>query len=260
MSPRPPANATTRFADRVEDYAKYRPSYPVEVIDVLRNHAGLARTSIVADVGAGTGIFTRILLDAGVGAVYAIEPNRAMHDALIAALGTEVRLRTLDGTAEHTGMHTASVHLITAAQAFHWFERDTARAEFQRILRPGGAVALIWNGRREDSTPFLVAYEALLQRWAPDYTQVNHRNVGLESLAPFFAPGPVERHAFPSAQSFDFAGLRGRLLSSSYAPAAGHPNHEPMLADLRRIFDAHHVNGQVRFEYETEVYVGRFGK
>ncbi len=225
---------------------------------MLREHAGLGRTSIVADIGAGTGIFTRVLLDAGVAAVYAVEPNRAMHNALIAALGSDVRLRTHEGTAEDTGLRTGSIDLVVAAQAFHWFDRARARTEFRRILRPGGAVALIWNSRREGVTPFLVAYEAMLHRWSPDYAHVNHRNIGIATIAPFFAPGAVERFAFPSRQVFDFAGLRGRLLSSSYAPAPGHPNHEPMLAELREIFDAHHDAGKVRFEYETEVYVGRF--
>jgi SAM-dependent methyltransferase len=260
MSPphQPPADATARFANRVGDYVKTRPGYPPAVIALLRERCGLRSTSIVADIGAGTGIFTRLLLDAGAGVVYAIEPNAPMHDALIEALGRDVRLRTHAGTAEHTGLSRASVDLIVAAQAFHWFDREKTRTEFVRILRPHGRVALVWNTRREDTNPFLVAYEQLLRRWSTDYGHVNHRNVSLDTIAPFFAPGGMERHAFPSHQEFDFDGVRGRLLSSSYAPAEGHPNHEPMLAELRQIFDATHENGRVRFEYETEVYLGRF--
>jgi SAM-dependent methyltransferase len=258
MSHQPPSDATARFANRVGDYVKTRPGYPPEVLAVLRERAGLGPTSVVADIGAGTGIFTRTLLEAGVGVVYAVEPNAPMHAALIEALGDDPRLRTHEGTAENTGLRSASIDLIVAAQAFHWFERDKTRAEFQRILRPRGTVALIWNSRRDDATPFLIAYEKMLRRWSPDYAQVNHRNVGLDTIAPFFAPGPVERHVFPSQQVFDFEGVGRRLLSSSYAPASGHPNHEPMLVELRAIFDAHHQSGRVRFEYETEVYLGRF--
>jgi SAM-dependent methyltransferase len=181
-----------------------------------------------------------------------------MRAALVMALAADPRLEVGAGTAENTGLDDASIDLIVAAQAFHWFERDRTRREFRRILRPSGAVALVWNSRLEEATPFLKAYENLLQRWATDYRQINHRNVDLARIAPFFAPGNVERHAFPSEQVFDFDGLRGRLLSSSYAPAAGHPGHAPMLAELRSIFDTHQENDRVRFLYETEVYLGRF--
>ncbi len=100
----------------------------------------------------------------------------------------------------------------------------------------------------------------LLRRWSTDYRTVNHRNLGVDGLAPFFAPAPVERHTFPSHQCLDFEGLRGRLLSSSYAPAASHPNHEAMLDELRRIFAAHAQDGRVKFEYETEVYLGQIAR
>lgn len=252
------ADPTRRFTDRVGDYVRYRPGYPPEAIALLHDRCGLGAQSVVADVGAGTGIFTRLLLAAGAKAVHAIEPNGPMRAALVAALAGEPRLHVADGTAEKTGLADASVALVVAAQAFHWFDRAAARREFARILRPGGWVALVWNSRRNDATPFLVTYEAMLRRWSPDYAEVNHRKIGLDAIAPFFAPEPVERQVFPSHQVFDFEGVRGRLLSSSYAPAAGHPNHEPMLAELRAIFDAHEEGGRVSFEYETEVYLGRF--
>lgn len=254
---RPPADATTRFADRVDAYVRARPGYPTDVIELLRAQPGLSPQSTVADVGAGTGIFTRLLLETGA-TVHAIEPNGPMREALVAALGANPRLSAHDAPAEATGLPDASVDLITAAQAFHWFDRDKAGREFRRIVRPGGAIALVWNTRLDDTTPFLAAYEQMLRRWSPDYRAVNHRNVGLESIEPFFAPGGVERHTFDYHQVFDFEGLRGRLLSSSYAPAAGHPNHEPMLAELRAIFERHQNASTVRFEYRTEVYLGRF--
>lgn len=254
---RPPADATTRFADRVQAYVRTRPGYPPGVIELLRTEAGLGPESTVADIGAGTGIFTRLLLETGA-AVHAIEPNGPMREALVASVGGSSRLRAHATPAEATGLPDASIDLITAAQAFHWFDLDAAGREFRRILRPGGAVALVWNTRREDTTAFLAAYEMLLRRWSPDYRAVDHRNVGLDSIEPFFAPGRVGVHTFDHHQTFNFEGLRGRVLSSSYAPAAGHPNHEPMLAALRGIFDRHKEHGTVRFDYRTEVYLGRF--
>lgn len=254
-SHQPPANATSRFSDRVADYVKSRPGYPPGVITLLQERCGLGPTTTVADIGAGTGILTRPLLLTGA-TVHAVEPNQAMREALLATLPNEIRLTASAGTAEATGLPEAGVDIITAAQSFHWFDREKARLEFQRILRPNGWVALIWNGRREDTSPFLVAYEHLLQHWATDYRTANHRAVTFADLQTFFAPHVVERFTFPNAQHFDFEGLRTRLLSSSYAPAAGHPNHEPMVGELRTIFDAHQREGGVVFEYETEVYLG----
>jgi SAM-dependent methyltransferase len=253
----PPADATKRFSDRVGNYVRTRPGYPAGVFALLQERCGLGPACVVADIGAGTGIFTRALLERGA-SVHAIEPNAAMREALVAALGANPNLRASDGTAENSGLADASVDLVVAAQAFHWFDRDAARREFTRILKPRGWCALVWNTRLENTTPFLVGYENLLRRWSTDYGSVNHRNVGLAAIEPFFAPGKVERHAFRHEQVFDFDGVRGRLLSSSYAPAEGHPNHAPMLAELRAIFDAHNESGRVRFEYETEVYLGRF--
>jgi hypothetical protein len=144
---------------------------------------------------------------------------------------------------------------VTAAQAFHWFDREPTRREMRRILR-GDRVALFWNSRKTDTTPFLRDYEALLRRFGTDYAEIDHTRVGSESLAPFFG-GPFERRVFPNRQVFDLDGLRGRLLSSSYVPGPGRPGHDEMLAELRRLFDRHQEDGRVTFEYDTELYLGR---
>ncbi|MGH8018805.1 MAG: class I SAM-dependent methyltransferase [Opitutaceae bacterium] len=222
----------------------------------MRNHAGLGPDADVADIGAGTGILTRLLLDANA-RVHAVEPNAPMREALLAASRDHARLCVRDGSAEATGLPDRSIDLVTAAQAFHWFKPVAARREFARILRPGGHVALIWNTRLDAATPFLTAYEHLLRRRSPDYAAVDHRRVDAALIAPFFAPGPVRTFTFPNEQRFDFDGLRGRLLSSSYAPAAGHPDHEPMLAELRAIFHRHQSAGSISFLYRTELHLGK---
>jgi hypothetical protein len=148
------------------------------------------------------------------------------------------------------------VDLIAAAQAFHWFTGADTRAEFDRILKPEGWVALIWNVRRVDSTPFLVAYEALLLRHATDYGKVRHELVDDQVLKSFFRDGAFTSHSYPNMQVFDWEGLKGRLLSSSYAPAAGQPGHEPMIEELEQIFREYRVDGKVAFEYDTSVHLG----
>lgn len=247
--------STERFSDRVADYVRYRPGYPPATLDLLRREIGLSAASVVADVGSGTGISAALFLAAGA-EVYAVEPNDAMRAAAESLLAGQAKLHSVPGTAEATTLPDASVDVVAAAQAFHWFDRERARAEFARILRPAGHVVLLWNSRHVDATPFLRAYEALLKRFATDYEAVNHQNVDASAVARFYAPGSCVRAVLPNSQTFDFTGLRGRLLSSSYAPAAGDPRHEPMLAELRRLFDDHAVEGTVRFDYDTEIYYG----
>jgi hypothetical protein len=165
--------------------------------------------------------------------------------------------RSVAGTAEATTLAAERVELITAGQAFHWFDRERSKAEFRRIIRPGGHVALIWNERSAKATPFLKAYEGLLHRYTDDYQNVDHRKMTDEVMAAFFLPQPVSLTVFANQQVFDFEGLKGRLLSSSYSPAVGHPNHEPMLAELETIFATHQRGGKVALEYETKLYLGR---
>ncbi len=244
-----------RFSNRVENYVRYRPRYPQQFIDMLRRAAGLSSSSVIADVGSGTGISSELFLQAGC-TVHGVEPNRAMRQSAERLLASHPTFRSVNGTAQATTLPDQSVDFIIAAQAFHWFNTPETRAEFSRILKPGGHVVLIWNERKRDATPFLRDYEALLLRFATDYTKVRHENIDAAQLSHFFI-GPHTTHTFANEQRFDFDGLKGRLLSSSYAPTEGHPLHEPMIAELRRIFDLHQSAGQVCFEYNTQVHVGR---
>lgn len=246
---------TGRFSDRVADYVRYRPGYPDDIIRILRDETGFPTAGTLADVGSGTGISTELFLRHGY-ATTAVEPNRAMREAAEARLGEHAGFRSVDGTAEATTLGNQSVDAVVAAQAFHWFRPAPTRAEFRRILRPAGPTVLLWNSRQIDTTPFLREYEALLNRFGTDYAEVRHDRVRGDALKAFFTGG-FQRRVLPSEQVFEFEGLRGRLLSSSYAPAAGHPDRAPMLRELERIFGEHAREGQVHFRYDTEIYVGR---
>lgn len=210
---------------------------------------------MIADVGSGTGILTELFLKNG-NRVFAIEPNAAMRLTAERLLAAYPNFVSVAATAEETTLETGSVDLIAAAQAFHWFERDQAKREFARMLKPGGWVVLIWNERRLASTPFLQDYEDLLLRYGTDYEKVRHEKVTGE-IARFFAPEGFQLKTLENFQHFDFESLKGRVLSSSYAPEENHPNFESMLRELERIFNTHHNNGIVSFEYETKVYYGR---
>jgi len=246
---------TVRFSDRVENYALYRPGYPHEVLDLLRNECGLLSSHIVADIASGTGIFTRIPLANG-NSVFAVEPNSEMRETAVHQLSSYDRLVSIDGTAEKTTLRSASVDFVTAAQAAHWFDLPRARAEFLRILKPSGWCVLIWNERVIDGTPFSRDYENLLLNYGTDYKEVRHERT-TAVIHKFFAPTPYRERVFKIRQEFDYEGTAGRLLSSSYAPLVDQPNHAPMMRELRRIFDSHARNGFVAFEYRTRVYYGR---
>ena len=248
-------NSTLRFSSRVDNYVRYRPGYPPEVMELLKRECGLTPESVVADVASGTGIFTRMLLEHGC-RVFAIEPNAEMRQAGEQMLSGYPQLSSVAGTAEATTLADHSVDLVTAAQAAHWFDRENARREFARILKPGGWCVLIWNERRTDSTPFLRDYEKLLLAYGTDYQDVRHENT-TAGIDGFFAPSPFQTRVFEMKQHFDYAATEGRLLSSSYTPGPEHVNYEPMLRELRRIFDAHQSGGRVALEYDTRVFYGR---
>ncbi|MEM5385209.1 methyltransferase domain-containing protein [Paraburkholderia phymatum] len=248
-------DSTQRFTDRVTDYVKYRPSYPSDVVTFLHDTCGLAAGARAADIGAGTGISSQLFLEEG-HPVVAVEPNQAMRTAADAWLSHYAGYASVAGTAEATTLATASVDLVIAAQAFHWFDPIAAREEFARILTPRGLVALLWNSRLLEGTAFLAGYEALLRRFSDDYQSVSERYADDESMAEWFGDALSHNARFPNAQRLDFEGLKGRLMSSSYAPKAGHPNHEPMLAALRELFDRTEQDSTVEFVYETRVYAG----
>jgi ubiquinone/menaquinone biosynthesis C-methylase UbiE len=247
---------TQRFSTRVENYICYRPGYPEALIDLLKKECSLRTDSAIADVGSGTGILSELFLKNG-NVVFGIEPNSEMRSAGEHLLQGYGKFSSVPGTAESTTLPSESVDMITAGQAFHWFDREQARSEFSRILKRDGWVVLVWNERRIHTKPFLQDYEQLLLKYATDYEEVNHKNITRDIIASFFNPAGIKMTLFENYQDLSFEALRGRLLSSSYTPEVGHPNHRAILEELRFLFDRHQADESVRIEYDTVVYYGQ---
>lgn len=247
---------TKRFSSRVADYVRYRPDYPPAVLEVLQRHCGLQVEHVIADIGSGTGKLAQLFLRRG-HRVYGVEPNAEMRAAAERLLAAYPHFVSIDGRAEAIPLPAASVDFVVAGQAYHWFDVAATQPEFARILRPEGWVALVWNERLSEGSTFAQDYERLLLEFATDYRQVNHKQIGDDDIRRQLGLASFGCEAFPHEQRFDYEGLRGRLLSSSYAPGAGHPRHEPMLAALRALFERNQSGGAVRFPYETKVYYGQ---
>jgi SAM-dependent methyltransferase len=245
-----------RFSNRVANYVKYRPTYPVEVLDVFRDEMGLKPSSVIADVGSGTGISSKLFLENG-NVVYGVEPNAGMRGAAQEFLAEYANFYTIDGTATETKLFADSVDFVTAAQAFHWFEPEPTLKEFKRILKPRGWVALMWNERQLDTTPFLAEYEKLLLKYASDYTKVRHDNINEESLRAFFE-GDFRTATLANKQVFDFDGIKGRVSSSSYMPSESDALYSTMVEELRTLFDKHAESDRIQVFYDTNVFYKQY--
>lgn len=244
-----------RFSDRVEDYVRGRPRYPQGVLQVLKQEIDLQPSWVVADIGSGTGISSELFLANG-NQVFGVEPNPAMRAAAEGRNRGNARFLSVPGTAEATGLDANSVDLVVVAQAFHWFDRSRSREHFATILRPPRWVVLLWNTRRTGASPFLKAYEDLLEEFGTDYRVVRHDRIGSDGFRAFFG-GEYRRHVLPNQQVLDWTALKSRLLSTSYTPGPGDPSRQSMIRSLRGLFERFQAEGMVLFEYDTEIFVGR---
>ncbi len=249
---------TKRFSNRVENYLKYRPRYPAAIIPLLESECGLTPETVIADVGSGTGFMTELFLKHGNG-VFGVEPNAEMRSAGERLLTRYLKFSSLNATAEATTLPDNSIDLIIAGQAFHWFDRQKAKIEFARILKPGGWVVLVWNGFRVESSALLRGYQELLLRYGTDYQEVSREIEGC-GVETFFSPEKCRCARFDFKQVFDFEGLKGRLLSASYAPEPTDPRFGQMIEELQAVFEANKNDGSVDFDYETEVYYGQLAR
>jgi SAM-dependent methyltransferase len=245
-----------RFSDRVENYIRYRPDYPEGIVSFLSQEGLLSPDSVIADIGSGTGISTALFLKNG-NTVFAVEPNKEMREAAERLLKEYPGFHSLEGKAEETNIPSATIDLITAGQAFHWFDRQQCKLEFKRIGKSAAHIVLMWNDRRTESTDFLREYENFIKEYATDYGEVNHKNIDANVFEDFFGKDGYKTASFNNYQHFDYQGLKGRILSSSYMPAGGQPGAEEMLDALKKLFDRFQKDGKVILEYDTRIYYGK---
>ncbi|MFX0033441.1 MAG: class I SAM-dependent methyltransferase [Candidatus Hodarchaeota archaeon] len=239
-----------RFSSRVENYIKYRPKYPQEVISFLKRKDILLNDSIIADIGSGTGILSEMFLKNG-NNVYGVEPNKDMRKAAEKLLKDYTNFISIDGSAEKTGLKENSIDLITAGQAFHWFDVKKTREEFRRIIKPTGYIVLIWNNRRKTAPGFPCESEQLLLKYGKDYKEVQKTEKNIESFFQF------EKEVFYNFQDLNLEEYKGRILSASYIPLEDDPNFEKMITDFENLFKIYQQNGLIRLEYDTEIYYGK---
>ncbi len=248
---------TNRFSDRVDNYVKYRPHYPAEVIDFLRTEKIIFENAVIADIGSGTGISAELFLKNNY-KVIGVEPNEPMREAaerILQNYSDKNLFVSVNGKAESTTLENNSVDVIVCAQAFHWFNNDDFKKECKRILKPNGQVVLMWNDRRTDSTDFLKVYEDFLQMFGTDYKEINHKNTQETSqFDNFFGKQNYKEKSFYNYQDVDFAGLKGRVLSSSYMPNEEHKDFDFLIYCLKKIFMRYQENGVVRLDYDTKIY------
>lgn len=251
---------TNRFSDRVDNYVKYRPHYPAEVIDFMKSEKIIFENAVIADIGSGTGISAELFLKNNY-KVFGVEPNEAMREAaerILQNYSDKNLFVSVNGKAESTILENNSVDVIVCAQAFHWFNNDAFKNECKRILKPNGQVVLMWNDRRTDTTDFLKVYEDFLQMFGTDYKEINHKNTQEKSqFDNFFGKQNYKEKSFYNYQDVDFAGLKGRVLSSSYMPNEEHKDFEFMIYCLKKIFMRYQENGVVRLDYDTKIYFGQ---
>lgn len=247
---------TKRFSDRVDNYLKYRPRYPKELLNFLIEEKIIKRSSILADIGSGTGFFTKLLIESG-SQVFGVDPNKEMREAAEEFLREFPNYTSINGTAEATTLEDNSVDIITVAQAFHWFDREKTREEFLRILKQDGYLALIWNNRIKEDIPFQIEYNDLLNKYCSGHDNTNHYNITYDEIVEFYGGSEVQIFSCKNYQILDFKGLKGRLFSSSYTPKENEPNYKPVITALKVLFDKYQVNGQITMEYKTKMYYGK---
>lgn len=235
-----------RFSSRATNYVRYRPTYPTAVLTHLQTHCNLTPDSVIADIGSGTGLLAQLFLEHG-NMVYGVEPNQEMREAGEAYLMQYDRFRSINASAESTTLPDSSIDFITAGQAAHWFDPLPAKAEFERILHVGGCIVFAWNSPDDTDSSFMREHKAIVSKYQLPHPFAHEHPIGPDLIL----GDKAIAHKFDNFKWMDYETLEGGALSASSAPLAGHPNHQPFLTELQRVFEKYAKNGRVLFRFKT---------
>lgn len=245
---------TQRFTGLAANYRLGRPTYPPALLDYLYGPGGLTPKSVVADVGAGTGIWSQALLRRG-NTVYCIEPNDDMRRTAAATLTAFPNCRLLSGTADQTTLTDQSIDYVTAAQSFHWFDPQAFRRECLRILRPRGRAALIWN-IRDQSAPVHQDSYGIYQTYCPSFRGFHNGLMHDDSRIQTFFGGAYTYVTFDNPIVYTEDTFIQRHLSNSYSLRPDDTQYAAFVGALKTLFHTYAVDGRVIMPCRTVAYVG----
>src|SRR5487761_1149721 len=228
---------TQRFTGRAEAYSSYRPTYPKQFLDILNKEANFDSTKIVADIGSGTGILSKLFLENG-NRVFSVEPNDDMRSVAGSNLGHFQRFASIKGTAENTTLEDRSVDLISVGQALHWFDSKRSWKEFSRIIKRGGYLCILYNDRKTDDA------SGIMQRVEDDI------------LSKFFSGWSFKKFSISNEQVLDFEGLVGRVCSASYMPQQNQQGFSEVKRELKDMFSKYQKDNKIMLSYETNIFLG----
>lgn len=249
---------THRFTGRVEAYQRFRSRYPRETIPLLQERCGLTHKSVIADIGAGTGMLAELFLENG-NRVVAVEPNAEMRAACEKLIERYPRLTCINATAEETGLPAASADFVTAGRALHWFDLEKCRREFSRIVRASGWIVFASLGPHRGSEPIAKDYQELLGEYGIDFALLRERFHLGDAVREFFAGGQFEEAEFPRAEAMTFEELEGYTVSLSVTPKPDHPRYPSMQKALREYFAHYESGGKLRLPMNCKLHFGQLG-
>ncbi|MGC1872540.1 MAG: class I SAM-dependent methyltransferase [Acidobacteriaceae bacterium] len=258
MSNAPQLDHRARFADRATVYHRYRSKFPPELLDVLRERCGLQAHSVIADVGAGTGMLAELFLANG-NRTFAVEPNAEMLALCRRLCEPYPNLTCVQASAEATTLPDASVDIVAVGRALHWFDLPAAKREFQRVLVPGGWLAVMGNIWERETGDFAKEYDSAVLKHARDLSTAKDRYTIFEParLQDFLALAKMEAVTLSRTRKVTLEELIGRTVSISYAPLPDQPGYPAMCDELTAIFYRHQQNSTVEVAEDWSVCCGQ---
>lgn len=248
-------DSTKFYFGKQEDYSKYRPSYPKELFEFLVKDYNLKNKDIV-ELGAGTGKFSKIA-SVYCNKIYYVEPNIDMINKGKEYCNDCYNITFVNSSAENTKLPSYIADIIFAVQSFHWFDKFTVKEEVKRILKPNGYFAIIWNDWEDENNEFSKKYFKYVSEWNTKLTGRKYQHKNVDDRKNFFKDGMYASHIFIHSKQYNLEMLVGLSKSLSYAPKEGDIYYGEFIKGIIEIFNDYQNNDYVRFDFHTEIYIGR---